>query len=142
MKQLFLFVFFLSACQEPHFNTQSSEDSTWTRAGTADISQAGCPVSLIAVKRCIKEELVDFVDDYERKKGRKEDRPELAEDLLSKQLFQYCAEDSGFLEELKNLNTREESQCKNAALMDSFLVFLDQLTLSVVLKVIRDETFH
>ena len=141
MKQLFLFALLLSACQEPHFNTQSSHDPySNTRTGTADISQAGCPVSLIAVKRCIKEELFDFVDDYERSKER--DRRELAEDLLSKQLFQYCGEKSGFLEKLENLKLSGESQCKNAALMESLLTFLDDLTLAVVLKVIRNDTFR
>ena len=132
MKRIFLIALLLSACQKPHFNTQASHSS--------DTANERCPVSLAAVKNCIRKELFDFLDDYHRNKDKKRVRTELATDLLGKHLFQYCGEDSGLLEKLKDLEVSEESQCQNAALMESLLTFLDQLTLDVTLRIIRNNS--
>ena len=142
MKQFVLFILLLSAsaCQEPHFNTPQASAADISQARAADVSQSRCPVRLTAFKNCIEEELFDFVDDYQRSKNKKRDKIELAEDLLSKHLFQYCGE--SLLEKLKDLEESEKSQCKNAALIESLLTFLDQLTLDITLKVIRNDTFH
>lgn len=127
-------LFFIMGCQQqPNFDSQAS------RSNASHTRRAYCPdVDMSDFKECVEDNFYSIADRYAGKdKLSSSEKARLLEELLVGQTYQTCADETELWEQLKELNTSGQGQCRYSDIMQSFLRFSDQLILRVAGRVVR-----